>query len=269
MIYFIRGDTVGMQRQLDWTKGRVDEYVALKWQAKTASVSGRWRESQDFWRRAVDFAVQSDAKEIAAEYAVEAAARGAATGQCVHAKAWAMQSVKLTPPESPQPHAALALALCGELAHAQRLMTLPSKLYPSDTRLNGLWLPTIRAAIELRRGNAEKVLELLESASRYEVEAGYVPQTLRAQAYLKLNRSAEAAAEFQKIIDNRGHEPLSVLYPLAYLGLARATAMAGDTEKSRKAYEEFLTLWKDADAELSPLIEARTGYERMKQNLSR
>jgi tetratricopeptide (TPR) repeat protein len=128
-------------------------------------------------------------------------------------------------------------------------------------------LPTIQAAIELRRGNAEKVLELLESASRYEVEAGYFPQTLRAQAYLKLNRSAEATAEFQKIINNRGHEPLSALYPLAYLGLARATAMSGDIEKSRKAYEEFLNLWKDADVQLSPLIEARKEHEKVKQSL--
>ena len=267
MIYSIREDSAGMQRQFDWTKGRADEYVALKWQAKTASLTGRWRESQDFWRRVIDLAVQSDAKEIAAEYAAEAAARGAASGQCVQAKAAAMQSVKLTPQESPQPGAVLALALCGESAHAQRLMSLPSKLYPKDTRLNGLWLPTIQAAIELRRGNAQRALEQLQSASRYEVEAYYWPQTLRAQAYLKLNRPTEAAAEYQKIIENRGQDPLSALYPLAYLGLARVAAKAGDVEKSRKAYEEFLKLWKDADGELSPLIEARREYERLMQVL--
>jgi predicted Zn-dependent protease len=144
-------------------------------------------------------------------------------------------------------------------------MALPSKLYPNDTNLNGLYLPTIQAAIELRRGNAQKALELLEPVARYEVEAGYVPQSLRAQAYLKLNRSAEAAVEFQKIIDNRGHEPLSALYPLAYLGLARAAAMSRDMEKSRKAYEEFFRLWNDADAELSALTEAREEYEKVKQ----
>jgi tetratricopeptide (TPR) repeat protein len=265
MNFFLRGDTAGMRQQLDWAKGRPDEYVALKWQAKTASLVGHWRESQDLFRRAINLAVQNDAQEEAAAYAAEAAARAAVYGQCAPARAAAIESVKLTPQESPQPYAALALALCGESAYAQKLMALPSKLYPNDTRLNGLWLPTIQAAIELRRGNAQKALELLERAARYEVEAGYVPQSLRAQAYLKLNRSAEAAVEFQKIIDNRGHEPLSALYPLAYLGLARAAAMSRDMEKSRKAYEEFLRLWNDADAELSALTEARKEYEKVKQ----
>ena len=90
-----------------------------------------------------------------------------------------------------------------------------------------------------------------------------MPQTLRGQAYLKLNRASEAAAEFQKILDHRGQGPLSELYPLAHLGLARAAAMAGDAEKSRKEYEEFLKLWKDADAKLPPLTQARQEYDRL------
>jgi predicted Zn-dependent protease len=139
-----------------------------------------------------------------------------------------------------------------------------AKRYPKATRLNDLWLPTIRAVIEQQRGNAPQAIELLQPASRYEAVAEFWPQHLRGQAYLKLGRGAEAAAEFQKILDHRGEAPLSALYPLAHLGLARASALTGDTAKSRKAYQDFLALWKDADADLPILIEAKKEYEKMK-----
>jgi predicted Zn-dependent protease len=122
----------------------------------------------------------------------------------------------------------------------------------------------IRAALELQRGNAQQAIELLQPALRYEAAAEFWPQYLRGQADLKLNKSADAAAEFQKILDHRGQAPLAALYPLAQLGLARATALSGDTTKSRQAYQAFLALWKDADADLPILIEAKKEYEKMK-----
>jgi eukaryotic-like serine/threonine-protein kinase len=87
---------------------------------------------------------------------------------------------------------------------------------------------------------------------------------LRGQAYLKLGRGAEAAVEFQKTLDHRGQSPLSVLYPLAHLGLARAAVMSGDAIKAHQAYQEFFALWKDADADLPVLIEAKKEYEKLK-----
>ena len=74
----------------------------------------------------------------------------------------------------------------------------------------------------------------------------------------------QAAVEFQKLIDHRGLEPLSPLYPLAHLGLARASALTGDTAKARKEYQDFLALWKDADEDLPILIEAKKEYEQVK-----
>jgi tetratricopeptide (TPR) repeat protein len=104
------------------------------------------------------------------------------------------------------------------------------------------------------------------------VAAQFWPQYLRGQAYLKLARGAEAAAEFQKILDHRGQGQLSsrfvptcpVLYPLAHLGLARAAAMSGDATKARQAYQDFFALWKDADADMPALIEAKKEYEKLK-----
>jgi len=139
---------------------------------------GHWRQAQDFWRRSIDLAIQSDAKEVAAVFAAEEAAGAAAMGRCVDAKAAAMQFLKLALEDSSQSRAALALTMCDEPVQALRFMAGATELYPKDTKRNGLWLPTIQAAIELRRGNPQKALELLELPSRYEVEAEYWPQTL-------------------------------------------------------------------------------------------
>src|SRR5262245_8777593 len=134
------------------------------------------------------------------------------------------------------------------------------KRYPEDTLFNSIWLPAIRAALELQRGNAAPTLEQLQATSRYEAAAELWPQYLRGQAYLKLGRGAEAAAEFQKILDHRGYAPLSPLYPLAHLGLARAAMLADNRAQRRKSYDDFLALWKEADGELPILRTAKRDY---------
>lgn len=144
---------------------------------------------------------------------------------------------------------------------ARLLVDETIKLYPDDTVINAIWVPIIRAAIELQRGNASQTIELLQPVSRYESAAEYWPQYLRGSSYVKLGRGAEAAAEFQKILDNRGQGSLSPLYPMAYLGLARAWAAAGDQSRSRKASDDFFALWKDADPDVRVLIEAKKEYE--------
>lgn len=114
--------------------------------------------------------------------------------------------------------------------------------YPDDTIVTSVWAPVIRAALglkELKRGNAVEAIEELQIAARYEAAAEFWPQYLRGEAYLKLGRGEEAAAELRKFLDHRGQSPLSVLYPLAHPGSARAAAIAGDRAKSRGLYEDF------------------------------
>ena len=101
-------------------------------------------------------------------------------------------------------------------------------------------------------------MELLKPAQRYEGAAEFWPQYLRGQAYLRLGKEPEASAEFMKILDRRGQDVQSVLYPLARLGLARATALKRGMVQSRSSYEDFLNEWKGADSDLPALIEART-----------
>ena len=253
---FISNDAAAMQQQLDWTRGKLDEYRVFDWQASGAAYGGQWRKAQEFSRQAIELSAHGDTQEVAAQYATEQALRGAVLGACQQAGKAAAQGLKLARGRTSLPRAALALALCGAANQAQPLVDELSKRYPEDTLINSLWLPTIRAAMDLQRGNAASAIEQLQAASRYEAAAEFWPQYLRGQAYSKLGQNTEAAIEFQKILDHRGYAPLSVLYPLAQLGLARAT-------QSRKAYTDFLAGWKEADADLPILRVAKSEYDRL------
>ena len=263
-IAFAEGDPAAMQQQLTWASGRLDAYMALDWQNGASAFAGQWRRAQEFSRRSIDLATRSDAKEVAARYAAEAALRAAVFGECTLARAAAAQSLAFERNQVSLTRLTLALALCGEASQAQSLVEELVKRYPKDTLINGLWLPIIGAALELQRHNPNEAIQLLETARRYEAAAEFWPQYLRGLAYLNLKSGNAAAVEFQRILDHRGEAPLSVLYPLARLGSARAYALTRDTEKSRKEYQHFFALWKDADVDLPVLIDAKKGSESFK-----
>ena len=105
-------------------------------------------------------------------------------------------------------------------------------------------MPEAAAALALQSGQAQKAIHALEPARRYEAGAEFRPQYLRELAYLQLRSGDLAAAEFQKILNHGGQGPLSVLYPLAQLGLARSAALNGDAVKARKAYEDFFSAFR-------------------------
>jgi eukaryotic-like serine/threonine-protein kinase len=261
---YINDDAAGMQQQLDWAGGRPDEYIALDWQTGAAAFAGQARKAQELSRRAIDLAARGDTKEVAAQYAAEQALRDAVLGDCRQVRTDAAQGLKLESGRASLPSAALALALCGVTSQVKSLSEELVRRYPKDTFINSIWLPLIRAAMELQHGNAAQAMEQLRPASRYEAAAEFWPQHLRGQAYLRLGRHAEAASEFQKILDHRGEAPLSVLYPLAHLGRARAAALASDVAKSSEAYQTFFGLWKEADADLPVLRAARREYHGLK-----
>jgi len=260
-IAFAENDAAGIQQQLDWAKGKPDEYVALDWQAGAAGFAGQWRKAQDLSRRSIDMAGRGDAKEVAARYATEQALRGVALEDYPRAKSAAARALEIASGRASVPRAALTLALCGESTQVKALTDELARLYPQDTVINSIWLPIIRAALDLRSGNAAEAISQLESTTIYEAAAEFWPQYLRGQAFLKLHRGEEAGTEFQKILDHRGQAPLSPLYPLAYLGLARATAMIDDAAGSGKAMKEFLAAWHNAYADLPILIAAKKELE--------
>jgi tetratricopeptide (TPR) repeat protein len=159
------------------------------------------------------------------------------------------------------------LALCGDSARAQSVADRIAQKVPLDTVQNSVWLPVIRATMELKRGAAnapEQAIQLLQPARQYEAATFFKPVWMRAQAYIQARNGPHASAEFQKIIDHRGWDIISPLWPLAHLGLARSLALQGDIAKSRQAYEQFFQLWKNADSDLPVLIEAKREYARLK-----
>ena len=263
-IAFVQHDSATMQQQIDWLSGRPDDYLAQGWQSETAAFLGQLKKSQEFSDRALASAERRDQKDVAVQIAVAAAARDALFGDCARLKEHTAKALALTNRQVTTANAANALAGCGEFTQAQNLIAELTSRSPTDTVLNKILAPLVQARIELQRDNAAQAIQLLETTRPFEGYALFQIAYLRGQAYLEQQKGAEAAAEFQKILDHRGSQPTSPIYVVAHLGLARAAALQGDTAKARKAYQDFFALWKDADANVPLLIEARKEYDKLK-----
>ncbi len=134
--------------------------------------------------------------------------------------------------------------------------------------LNSVWIPIARAFTEIRRNNGSKAVALLEGARPYELGQGpnscnYWPNYVRGEAYRAAHDGTNAAAEYQRILDHQGVEPVSPLYALAHLGLGRAYALQTDITKARTAYQDFFASWKDADPDIPILKQAKAEYAKL------
>ena len=158
---------------------------------------------------------------------------------------------------------AITAAMAGDIEGIRALEEM-SKTSPEDTILNSIHLPTAKAAFELHSGHAQEAIQLLKPIGRYEPSArSLLAVYLRGQAYLQTRSGPEAAAEFQKIISHRGVAVRSTIFPLSYLGLARAYAISGERVNARKTYDEFFAIWKSADTNIPILVEARAEYKTL------
>jgi len=269
---FLKGDAAEMERQVAWAAGKPgDEDLLLSFQSDTEAYYGRLVKARDFSRRAVDSAQRNDSKESAALWQVNAALREAEFGNTAAAKQGVGAALALAPGRDVKLFGALTLARIGETTGAKAIVEELEKNYPSDTMLKVYWLPTFKAAMELNTGNSTQAVMFLEAAAPYEL--GMPPQLqlgtmypvyIRGQAQLVAHNGAAAAIEFQKFLDHRGVALNFPLGALAHLGLARAYALQGDTAKARAAYQDFLTLWKDADPDIPILIAAKAEYAKLK-----
>jgi len=267
---FLSNDSQGMKQQLSWGVGRAEEHWALAAQSDTEAYFGRLAKAREFSQRAIDSARAEDAKETAALWQANAALHEAEFNNASSARQRAQAALAMAPGISVRALAALAMARAGHNAEARQLAQTLIRDFPQDTILQNYWLPAIRAAIELNGNNSEKAVELLRPATAYELgqPPGFwvgmmYPVYLRGQAYLQMRKGKEAAAEFQKIIEHRG---IVLNFPtgaLARLGLARAYALEGDKVKASAAYQDFLTLWKDAGPDIPILKEAKAEYAKL------
>jgi tetratricopeptide (TPR) repeat protein len=263
-IAFLQNDEAGIKQQIAWEASKPNEGdTALKMEADTAFYAGHLAKARSFSRRAIDLAERAEAKEGAASTVAFESLREAFFGNTVTARQGAVAALALSTGRDVQFLAALALALAGEAARAHQLTDDLGKRFPEDTVVHFEYLPTLQAQLALDRKEYSKATELLERVAPYELavlEAIYV----RGNAYLGAHQGKEAAVEFQKIIDHPGIVVTDPLGVLAHLGVARAYVLHGDTVKARAAYQDFLTLWKDADPEIPILKQAKAEYAKLK-----
>ncbi len=268
---FLEGDSGQMEQQLAWSAGKPGaEDPLLSAQSDTEAYRGHLAKARDFSRRAVDSAIRADSKETAALWQANAALREAEFGNPMEAKKGTAAALALAPGRDVKVEAALILARVGDSAGAKAMVQELEKSNPSNTVLKLYWAPTLKAAMELNGGSAAQALVFLEAAAPYELgepppmtQGTLYPVYLRGEAYLQEHKGSDAAAEFQKMLNHRGILGNFFTGALAHLGLARAYAMTGDTAKSRSAYQDFFTLWKDADPDIPILKEAKAEYAKL------
>jgi eukaryotic-like serine/threonine-protein kinase len=269
---FVQNDSAGMARQATWAMDKPGtENTELYLQANSAAYSGQLAKARELSRQAVAAAERAEEKELAAGYEAAAALWEAFFGNSSEARQHATAAIVLSNGRDALYVAALALAIAGDSARAQGLADDLAKRFPEDTIVQFNYLPTIRAQLALYRNDGRKAVEALQAASPYELgvpgssnfSINLYPIYLRGEAYLAARQGGQAAAEFQRILDSRGlaiNEPIGAL---AHLGLGRAYAMSSDMTKARTAYQDFLTLWKDATPDIPILIAAKSEHAKL------
>jgi tetratricopeptide (TPR) repeat protein len=266
-IAFLQGDETEMRRQVEWARGRAEEQGMRSAEAAAAAYRGKLKQSQELTHVAADMALRKDLKQGAGLVLMAGAAREAFVSDRTLARRGVAEALALDRGPESLVAAAQVLGLAGDTVQAQALADeARGKMPETDTLFHAVNLPHALAAIALGRNAPDKALEALKPAAPYERGRIVVPY-LRGLAHLQAGRGPEAIAEFQKIIDNpgwgEGRGPLHVGHSLARLGLARAAALSGDVPKSRRAYQDFLALWKDADPDVPILIQAKAEYARL------
>ena len=282
---FFHSDPAAMARQMQWfTANPAYRHFGLLFSADTEAYSGHLQRARDLTSQAVDSAVQADSRENGALWWEEAALRESAFGNPAQARQDAAAGLKLVPAsEGVGAEAALADAIAGDAATAQSLAAGLNKRFPSDTQMQTLWLPAIQAQLALDRHDSASAIadlqnlqppgELAQLDWAANISSLY-PNYIRGEAYLAAGQGAQAAADFQTILDHPGIVWNCWTGALAHLGLARANALeartsAGadaDAARSRAlaAYRDFLTLWKDADPDIPVYTQAKQEYAKLR-----
>jgi serine/threonine protein kinase/tetratricopeptide (TPR) repeat protein len=263
---FLNGDADGMQRQLKWSEGKPSEYLLLNEATSLAAARGQMQKAGELMQRSLQVSDRLGFKETTADTQANFAVTQAEVGSASRAKELAASSSALAHGRSNMVPVAVALAMTGDVSRAQTFTDELGRRFPDDTILHQVSIPCVRALIEVNHKSPDAAIESLQAARPYELGAaqGLFPIYVRALAYLRAKRGTEAAAEFQKIVDHRGIAPTAPEHSLAKLGLGRSYVMTGDTAKARAAYQDFFTLWKDADPDITILKEAKAEYGTLK-----
>jgi predicted Zn-dependent protease len=227
--------------------------------AGVLAFNGQAAKAREYTDRATDAARRAGEKETAAGYQIEAAQREALYGNLPEARRLAAAALALAHDRDTKYGAALALALAGDVDHANTLADQLNKDFPDDTFVQYLYLPAIRGAVALAQHDPARAIRALEPATPYEAgeTAALIPAYLRGLAWLAAGDGHRAQYEFEKIATWRGIVLASPIGALNRLQLARAYRLQHQTAQAKAAYQDFLSSWKDADPGLPILQTAK------------
>jgi tetratricopeptide (TPR) repeat protein len=274
-IAFLRADKAGMEREVALGEGKsgVADLISDK-QAFVLAYSGHLQQARRMSRRAVDLAQQAVQRERAALFETPAALWEAFFGNAPAAERNATAALELSKDREVEYGTAFALALSGDSSRAQTLADDLEKRFGEDTSVRFAYMPELRALLALNHGEPSKAIELLQIATPYELGVprssihgffgALYPIYVRGAAYLAAHQGAEAATEFQKILDHRGIVVSDPIVALTHVQLGRAFVLSGDKTKAKSAYQDFLTLWKDADPDIPILQQAKAEYAKLR-----
>lgn len=279
---FLRANSAAMAEQQKWFAGRPEEHYGLSLASDTEAYQGHLRVARELTTRAVASAIRADSQESGAIWLANAALRSAAFGNAQEARQTAATALKLAPKsQGIEAESALVFAMSGDSSQAESLAQDLNKRFPFDTQMQSLWLPAIRTQLAISAKNPGYILTDPQNVSP--VEFGGMlftlnptclyPTYIRGNAYLAAGRGKEAFVEFQKIIDHSGVVWNCWTGALAHLGVARANALQAVTlqgsdataarTRARSEYNDFLTLWKDADPNIPVLKQAKAEYAKL------
>jgi eukaryotic-like serine/threonine-protein kinase len=260
-------DESGMQRELQWAASKPLGAVGTLGYAAVGRMAylGKFKKAHELSAQALRVAKENNFKDVAAGIAAFEGLIEALGGNFAEARERLTASRTLSHTRTNLPMAAPTFALAEDRTQSEAIIDELRRRYPLDTIVNNVSVPCAQALLESGRGDPAKGIQTMQVARRFELAPayGFMPVYQRGLLYLRAKQGQEAAGEFQKILGYHALGAIMPAYPLSYVGLARAYTLTGEVAKSRKAYQDFFALWKDADPDIPILKQAKAEYAKL------
>ncbi len=265
----IRNDQAAFDRHLGEMRGTSTEPLLLMFKAFDLCAQGKLAASRPVWLQSSALDQKAGDKDSEGQVLVAEAVCDALVGNPDNARKEISEGIKSAPSRDVNSLAAIAFAMIGDTAKSNALISDLQRQYPDNRLVQTVTIPEARAALALHANQPAQAIAELEPLHATQLGSGpqgtgYTVNYLRGQAYLNAGDGTKAAAEFQQILDHQGVLPVDPTYALAHLYLARACALQGNAAKARTAYQDFFSLWKDADPDVPILKQAKAEYEKLK-----
>jgi Flp pilus assembly protein TadD len=270
----LKQDRASVERLLaEKRSDRESEILLWHVQALAAARDGQLQEAERLSRRGIEMARGAGRTERAAVLQASQAVWNAFYGNRDAARQKAAIALAAFDGREVDYAAGFALGLAGDGARAEALAARLDKAHPEDTQVQATYVPTLLALAALERNDPRKAIDLLEANRRYEFGipplafnhffGNMYPLYVRGLAYMSMHREEEAAQEFSRLLAHPGLATGDPVEAVARRQLARALAPGGKA-KAQSAYNDILTLWKNADPDLAILKQTKAEYASLR-----